>query len=169
MQQIVCSCECGYAACANRACARSCPQSYLAQPADGLRAHGQLLSRMRLKHLDPQDSAPRMLSMISGLVTLPKTSRTPKLTIAQRFSAMALNVFCYETAKCPELAAKRTLCGHREFDETDPKRSFLPPPLVGRCSELHCAHRTILSRYDFPATHLSAIGGRADSSLETGI
>src|ERR1700693_3166502 len=40
----------------------------LAQRGDGVRTHGQLLSWMRLKHLDPQDRPHGPLSTISHLV-----------------------------------------------------------------------------------------------------
>src|ERR1700674_5322196 len=61
----------------------------LAQRADCNRTHWQLLSWMRLRHLDPQDRPPRPLSTISILVTAPRIRPPLQRAIAQRFSALA--------------------------------------------------------------------------------
>ena len=57
----------------------------LAQRGDGVRTHGQLLSWMRLKHLDPQDRPHGPLSTISHLVTATAAGPPRQRAIAQRF------------------------------------------------------------------------------------
>jgi len=52
---------------------------------------------------------------------------------------LALNVVCYETEKCPEVAAKRTLRGHRECDAIDPKET------LGSLSSAHTAPPRMIS------------------------
>src|ERR1700745_1854909 len=61
----------------------------LAQRGDGVRTHGQLLSWMRLKHLDPQDRPHGPLSTISHVVTATAAGPPRPRAIAQRFSALA--------------------------------------------------------------------------------